>query len=64
MEYTINSYLLDHPSIKNCIIINNEDIKEFSSSVFIGEDIPFGEEEKAKDILNGKGIKKLKTRLF
>lgn len=61
MKHSINKYLYDHPSIKNFIVLNREDIQEFSPNVFIGDDIEFGDEKKAKDILNGQELIKKKT---
>lgn len=54
LEKSIISYLNEHPSIKNFIIVCQEEMKELSAHLIKGDDIPWGDEGKAKDILNGK----------
>lgn len=58
MERSISDYLDDHPSIEKFIIVNREDIPNFFANVFIGEDISFGDDEKAIDMLNKQAIVK------
>lgn len=55
MGYSICRYLDTHPSIKNFIVINREDMQLFSPNVFIN-DISFRDEEKAKSMLNGQSL--------
>jgi len=62
MEYSISRYLNAHPSIKNFIIVNREEMQSLSPNVFIGRDIPWCDEDKARDILNGRVLTKEKNR--
>lgn len=62
MEYSISRYLDEHPSIKKFIIVNREEMQGLYPNVFIGTDIPYGEEERVKDILNNRVLTKKKTK--
>ena len=61
LEHSINMYLCNHPSIEKYIVVNNEDIQELSSNVFVGDDISWGDMERARNILNGKVLTMEKT---
>jgi len=54
VEYSISRYLDEHPSIKKFIIVNRKEMPSLAPNVFIGNDIQWGDEERARDILNGK----------
>lgn len=62
VEKSIILYLQEHPSIKNFIIINKEDMQELSPYSIKDRTISLGYEEKARNILNGKGSIKQKTK--
>lgn len=58
IECTIMGYLLEHPSIKNFLVINKESMDKLSPYFLPGDDIAWGDQAKAKDILNGRVLKK------
>lgn len=62
MEYSISRYLDEHSSINEYIIVNREEMQGLYPNVFIGTDIPYGEEERVKDILNDRVLTKKKTK--
>lgn len=58
IEYSINGYLREHPSIQKFIIVSKEDMKDLSPYLMKGDDISWDDEKKARDILNGKVLVK------
>ncbi len=60
LENSINRYLYDHPSIKNFLIVSQEELQKLSPYSIKSDDIPWGYEEKAQNILNGKALIKEK----
>ncbi len=61
VRYSISRYLDEHPSIKKFIIVNREEMQGLSHNVFIGKDISWSDEERARDILNGRVLVKKKS---
>lgn len=54
MENSIKKYLYEHPSITSFLVINSEDMQDLAPHLIKGHDIPWKEEEKAREILNGR----------